>query len=225
MAPDPTEPQRLAAAAQEIGLSHVVITAVARDDLKDGGAAHFTECVQAIRVASPETTVEILASDLKACPDALDTIATADLQIFNHNVETVERLQRAVRPQAKYQRSLDVLKAFKQRRPDVLTKSGIMLGLGETDEEVEATLRDMRAHDVDIITIGQYMQPMGDRLDVLRFSTLERFEHFREVGDALGFTLTLSGPYVRSSFGAAEAARVLGVLKDGKQTTKPRMHG
>lgn len=225
MPPDPTEPQRLADAAREIGLTHVVITAVARDDLRDGGAGHFAECINAIRTQSPGTTVEVLTSDMKADPDALDTVAACDLQIFNHNVETVPRLHRQVRPQAKYDRSLHVLAEFKRRRPDVLTKSGLMLGLGETDDEVETVLADMRAAHIDIVTIGQYMQPLGDRLDVQQYAPLERYERFREIGESLGFLLTLSGPYVRSSFGAAEAARVLGVLNDGRTPSPPRMHG
>ena len=223
--PDPTEPIRLARAAKEIGLAHVVITAVARDDLRDGGADHFAQCVRAIRTQSPNTTVEVLTSDFKGDEGALRRMSIEDLQIFNHNIETVDRLQRAVRPQAKYARSLDVLQRFKELRPDVLTKSGIMLGLGETDEEVEATLRDMHAHRIDIVTIGQYMQPLKDRLDVSAYSSLERFARFEAYGEALGFKLTLSGPYVRSSFGAAEAARVLGVLEDGKRGPEPQMTG
>lgn len=223
--PDPMEPMRLALAARDIGLTHVVITAVARDDLRDGGADHFAQCVRAIRTQSPDTTVEVLTSDFKGDERSLRRMAIEDLQIFNHNMETVERLQRSVRPQAKYDRSLEVLRSFKRLRPDVLTKSGIMLGLGETDEEVEAVLRDMRAHDIDIVTVGQYMQPLKDRLDVSAYSSLERFERFEAYGDELGFRLTLSGPYVRSSFGAAQAARVLGVLDDGKVGEEPQITG
>lgn len=214
-APDPDEPVRLAEAAREIGLTHVVITAVARDDLADGGAEHFAQCVETIRARSPETTVEVLTSDFKGELASLKRMARCDLQIFNHNIETVDRLHRSVRPQAKYTRSLEVLATFKQLRPDVLTKSGLMLGMTETDEEVEQTLRDLRAHHVDIITVGQYMQPLAKKRDVSNYASMERFERFRALGESLGFALTLSGPYVRSSFGAAEAARVLGVLQDG----------
>lgn len=209
--PDGDEPMRLAQAAREIGLRHIVITAVARDDLKDGGAAHFAACIDAVRTVSPETTVEVLTSDFKGEDDCLDVIAQTDLQVFNHNVETVPRLHRKVRPQAKYERSLDVLYRFKQRRPEVITKSGIMLGLGETDDEVHTVLRDMLRHEIDVVTIGQYMQPTKEKLPVVEYSTIERFEQFREFGNVLGFTLVSSGPYVRSSFGAADAARLVGV--------------
>lgn len=211
--PDPTEPERLARAARQMGLRHVVITAVARDDLRDGGADHFARCVDAVRKETTDTTVEVLTSDFKGDLASLERVAHSDVQIFNHNVETVARLQSRVRPQARYQRSLEVLATFKQLRPDVLTKSGIMLGLGETDEEVETTLHDMRAADIDIVTIGQYMQPLGDNLPVLEYSSLERFAAFRNLGDTLGFTLTLSSPYVRSSFGAADAAAALGIFR------------
>lgn len=209
--PDIEEPMRLARAARDIGLRHIVITAVARDDLRDGGAEHFAACVQAVRTESPDTTVEVLTSDFKGDEDCLDVIARTDLQVFNHNVETVPRLHRKVRPQAKYERSLDVLYKFKQRRPEVITKSGIMLGLGETDDEVHGVLRDMLRHEINVVTIGQYMQPTKEKLPVVEYSTIERFERFREFGEILGFTLVSSGPYVRSSFGAADAARLVGV--------------
>ena len=209
--PDPHEPERLARAAREIGLRHIVITCVARDDLRDGGAGHIADCVRAVRTSSPDTTVEVLTSDFKAQESSLARLAEEDLRIFNHNLETVESLHREVRPQAAYQRSLDVLARFKELRPDVLTKSGIMLGLGEEDEEVFTVLRDMRRHAVDIVTIGQYMQPLRQKLDVRGYTSMERFTLFEEFGRALGFRLVLSGPYVRSSFGAADAARVLGV--------------
>lgn len=223
--PDSEEPGRLARAAAHIGLSHVVITSVARDDLDDGGAAHFAACIDAIRHASPETTVEVLTPDFREREASLKVVADTDLQIFNHNLETTERLHRTVRPQGRYDRSLRVLSRFKQLRPDVVTKSGFMLGLGESDDDVEQMMRDLRAHDVDVLTIGQYMQPLKDRHDVERYASMDRFEQLRRLGDELGFPLTLSGPYVRSSFGAAEAARVLGVLRDGRQSTTGRLHG
>lgn len=223
--PDAEEPTRLARAAAEIGLSHVVITSVARDDLEDGGAEHFAQCITAIRLASPQTTVEVLTPDFRERDASLRAIADTDLQIFNHNLETTEALHRTVRPQGRYDRSLRVLARFKQLRPDVLVKSGFMLGLGESEEDVVQMMRDLRAHHVDIVTIGQYMQPLKTRLDVERFASLERFDRLRELGDELGFPLTLSGPYVRSSFGAAEAARVLGVLRDGRTPDPPRLHG
>lgn len=225
MPPDPAEPARLAEAAREIGLTHVVITAVARDDLADGGAAHFAACVNSIRALSPETTVEVLTSDFKGSIDSIRMMADTDLHIFNHNIETVARLHRVVRPQAKYERSLEVLSTFKSMRPDTLTKSGLMLGLGETQDEVEGAMRDLRSHRVDIMTVGQYMQPLKENLDVLEYADLEAYEHFGRVGDDLGFALTLSGPYVRSSFGAAEAARVLGVTRGDLSPTDLRLVG
>ncbi|MBH24093.1 MAG: lipoyl synthase [Myxococcales bacterium] len=207
--PDPEEPRRLAAAAQALGLSHVVITSVARDDLPDEGAGHFKAVVDAIRERSPSTTVEILTPDFHARDDCLDVIARCDLAIFNHNMETVPSLYRAIRPQAKYDRSLQVLAGVKARRPDVATKSGFMLGLGESDREVLDVMRDMRDAGVDILTIGQYMQPRKRNADVDSYATLERFDALREAGEELGFPLVLSAPYVRSSFGAAEAKRAL----------------
>ena len=208
---DPEEPDRLAKGVAEIGLKHVVITSVTRDDLDDGGAAHFANCVTAIRKRSPKTTVEVLTSDFKGNIGSLHLLAKADLQIFNHNLETTLALHPTVRPQAKYQRSLEVLASFKKLRPSVLTKSGIMLGLGETDEDVAQTLRDLRSANVEILTIGQYMQPKHERTGVNRYASLERFKKFETLGNDLGFRLTLSSPYVRSSFGAAKAAQLLGV--------------
>lgn len=210
---DHDEARRLAEAVAAVGLRHVVITSVARDDLKDGGAGHFAACVRAVRQRSPDTTVEILTSDFKADEGSLATIAALDLQIFNHNMETTRRLHPTVRPQATYERSLHVLNRMKELRPDLLTKSGFMLGLGESDDEVFELMRDMRRHQIDILTIGQYMQPLRKKLDVTQYSSLERFKLFEDFGKALGFPLVLSGPYVRSSFGAAEAARALGVLR------------
>ncbi len=210
-APDADEPMRLAHAAAEIGLSHVVITAVARDDLKDGGASHFAACIRAVRNHSPDTTVEVLTPDFKGSEDCLRTVADEDLQIFNHNVETTEALHKSIRPQGRYTRSLEVLSRFKEMRPDVVTKSGLMVGLGESDEDVFGVLRDMRRHNIDVVTIGQYLRPMNSNAPVHEYSSLERFKLFEDFGRGLGFALTLSGPYVRSSFGAAEAARVLGI--------------
>lgn len=208
-APDPDEPRRLADAAREIGLTHVVVTSVARDDLPDEGAGHFKKVIDAIHAASPSTSVEILTPDFHARRDCLETIAESNLSIFNHNMETVPSLYRKIRPQAKYQRSLDVMAIMKELRPDVPTKSGFMLGLGESDEEVLKVMEDMRKVRVDILTIGQYMQPRKSNADVDAYATLERFEKFRQAGEAMGFPLTLSAPYVRSSFGAAEAREAL----------------
>jgi lipoic acid synthetase len=222
--PDLGEPERLARAAAEIGLSHIVITSVARDDLPDGGAEHFAKCINAIRELSPETTVEILTPDFKESLDSLKTVANTDLQIFNHNLETTEALHRTVRPQGRYDRSLRVLQTFKQLRPDILTKSGFMLGLGESDDEVYTMLDDLKAHHVDIVTIGQYLQPLAKKLDVNLYSSMERFDMFRAYGESLNFMLTLSGPYVRSSFGAAEAARVVGVSRASRAAALSGVH-
>ncbi|MEO1272412.1 MAG: lipoyl synthase, partial [Myxococcota bacterium] len=207
--PDPEEPGRLAEAARALGLLHVVITSVARDDLPDEGAGHFKAVVDAIVALSPSTTVEILTPDFHARDDCLDTIAQCELAIFNHNMETVPSLYRTIRPQAKYDRSLRVLAGMKRRRPDVATKSGFMLGLGEEDSEVLEVMRDMREARVDILTIGQYMQPRKRNADVSSYATLERFETLRQAGAKMGFPLVLSAPYVRSSFGAAEAKDAL----------------
>ncbi|MCB9506139.1 MAG: lipoyl synthase [Myxococcales bacterium] len=217
-APDPSEPSRVAAAARELGLRHVVITTVARDDLRDGGAAHIAACVNAVRGEDIGATVEVLTSDFRGDRDALAVVAGSDVQIFNHNVETVPRLQRSVRPQARFDRSLDVLHHVKSLRSDVVVKSGLMLGLGESDEEVQDTLRALREARVDVVTIGQYLQPLGKNADVVGYSSLERFDQFAELGAQLGFALTLSAPYVRSSFGAAEAARVLGITSATDRT-------
>ncbi len=208
-APDPEEPARLAAAAKAIGLTHIVVTSVARDDLPDEGAGHFKAVVDAIRSVSSETSVELLTPDFHAREDCLRTIAACDIAIFNHNMESVPSLYRRIRPQAKYQRSLDVLARMKALRPDVATKSGLMLGLGESDEEVLTVMRDLRAANVDILTLGQYMQPRKRNADVENYASLERFKAFEDAGYQMGFPLVLSGPYVRSSFGAAEAKRAL----------------
>jgi len=210
--PDPDEPRRLALAAREIGLNHIVVTSVARDDLPDEGAGHFSAVVGAIRSLSPATTVEILTPDFHARDDCLATIAETDIAIFNHNLETVPSLYAEIRPQGKVDRSLEVLEKMKALRPDVATKSGFMLGLGESDEEVLDLMRSMRLAKVDILTIGQYMRPQKSNAQVNNYSGLERFEMLDAAGRAMGFPLVLSGPYVRSSFGAAEAKRALEAL-------------
>ena len=207
---DALEPVRLARAVTELGLRHIVVPGVARDDLEDGGASHYAACVREIRTHNPETTVEVLTSDFHEQESAIATLLAEDLHVFNHNLETVERLHREVRPQARYDRSLRVLKRAKELRPDIFTKSGIMLGLGEQDDEVEQVLRDIRNHGVDVMTIGQYMQPLKRKSDVAAYASLERFARFEALGKELGFTLTLSGPYVRSSFAAGDAAALLG---------------
>ena len=210
--PDPDEPRRLAEAAREIGLTHIVVTSVARDDLPDEGAGHFKAVVDAIRALSPDTTVEILTPDFHAREDCLAIVAEADIAIFNHNMETVPSLYPRIRPQGKVDRSLEVLDRIKALRPDLATKSGFMLGLGEQDGEVLDLMRAMRLARVDILTIGQYMQPRKTNADVDHYATSERFDMLRVAGESMGFPLVLSGPYVRSSFGALEAKRAFEAL-------------
>jgi lipoic acid synthetase len=192
-----------------MGLKYVVVTSVDRDDLRDGGASHFVDCIAAIREFSPRTKIEILTPDFRGkgrMERALEILAHDPPDVFNHNVETVPDLYPNVRPGADYQWSLTLLRKFKAQHPDVATKSGIMLGLGETMEQVQATLRDLRAHDVDMITIGQYLQPSAHHHPVLRYWTPEEFKALEAYGMSLGFTHVASGPLVRSSYHADRQA-------------------
>ncbi len=201
---DPTEPTRLAEAVRRMGLNHVVITSVNRDDLPDGGASQFVACIQAVRVASPKTTIEVLIPDLCGNWEALAVILSARPEVLNHNTETVPRIYRRVRPQGNYERSLEVLKRSRQIAPWVYTKSGIMVGLDETDEEVRQVMTDLRAVDCDILTIGQYLQPSAKHLGVKEFVTPEQFDAWREWGEALGFLQVVSSPLTRSSYHAEQ---------------------
>lgn len=208
--PDANEPANLAATVADMELSHVVVTSVDRDDLRDGGAGHFVACIAAIRERSPNTRIEILTPDFRGkgrMERALQILATNPPDVFNHNVETVPELYRNVRPGADYQWSLTLLQKFKQQHPEVATKSGIMLGLGETMAQVQGTLRDLRAHAVDMVTIGQYLQPSPAHHPVLRYWTPEEFARLERYGLALGFSHVASGPLVRSSYHADEQAR------------------
>ncbi|WP_103074882.1 lipoyl synthase [Solilutibacter silvestris] len=214
---DLDEPRRLATTVADMGLKYVVITSVDRDDLRDGGAQHFVDCIRETRAAAPGIRIEILTPDFRGkgrMERALEILAQDPPDVFNHNIETVPDLYRNVRPGADYAWSLELLKRFKAQHPEVATKSGIMLGLGETQEQVEATLRDLRAHDVDMITIGQYLQPSPAHHPVLRYWTPEEFKAFEDYGMALGFEHVASGPMVRSSYHAdrqaAEAGRHAG---------------
>jgi lipoic acid synthetase len=216
--PDPSEPIHLATTIADMGLKYVVITSVDRDDLRDGGAQHFVDCITQVRTHSPRTKIEILTPDFRGkgrMDRALEILATNPPDVFNHNVETVPDLYPNVRPGADYQWSLTLLKKFKAQHPEVATKSGIMLGLGETMEQVQATLRDLRAHDVDMVTIGQYLQPSAHHHPVLRYWTPEEFAELEVYGMSLGFTHVASGPLVRSSYHAdrqaAEAGFVAGL--------------
>lgn len=212
--PDADEPQNLARTIADMRLKYVVVTSVDRDDLRDGGAQHFVDCIAAIREHSPGTKIEILTPDFRGkgrMERALEILATSPPDVFNHNLETVPDLYRNVRPGADYQWSLTLLQAFKAQHPDVPTKSGIMLGLGETMAQVQATLRDLRAHDVDMVTIGQYLQPSAHHHPVLRYWTPEEFQALADYGMALGFQHVASGPMVRSSYHADRQAAEAGV--------------
>jgi lipoic acid synthetase len=197
---DPAEPANVARMAAEMKLRYVVITSVNRDDLPDGGSTHFAETVREVRSALPDARVEVLTPDFDGNMDAVARVLDAAPHVFNHNMETVPRLYRKVRPQANYQQSLDVLLFARRGCPDVLTKSGFMVGLGETVEEAEQLLRYLHAHEVDVATIGQYLQPTRRNLQVAEYIPPERFEHYRDFGLALGFKMVFSGPLVRSSY-------------------------
>jgi len=204
--PDPLdaeEPLNLARTIAAMGLKYVVITSVDRDDLRDGGAGHFAACIRAAREHSPGLTVEVLTPDFRGREAvAIDLLAQDPPDVFNHNLETVPRLYREARPGADYAGSLRLLKEFKARVPQVPTKSGLMLGLGETDEEIIEVLRDLRAHDVDMLTLGQYLQPSIHHLPVKRYVSPEAFERLADIARGLGFRHVASGPLVRSSYHA-----------------------
>ena len=200
---DEQEPKQLAEAIADMSLKYVVVTSVDRDDLRDGGAAHFASCISETRRLSPQTTIEVLVPDFRGRMDvALEEMAVAPPDVFNHNLETVPRLYKQARPGADYQWSLDLLKQFKAQHPEVPTKSGIMLGLGEEMDEVKAVMQDLRDHGCDMLTLGQYLQPSRDHLPVKRYYTPEEFDELRVLGEAMGFSNVASGPMVRSSYHA-----------------------
>lgn len=207
---DPSEPERLGEAVQRMGLSHVVITAVNRDDLADGGASQFVACMEAVRRRSPFTTIELLIPDFCGNWEALAAVMAAAPDVLNHNIETVPRLYKRARPQAIYDRSLALLQRVREGWPRTYTKSGLMVGLGETDSEVREVLADLRRHAVDIVTIGQYLSPGPKHLPVDRFVTPEQFEAYRHHGEtALGFLQVVSSPLTRSSYHAGEVQRLM----------------
>lgn len=205
---DPTEPWRLAEAVNRMGLNHVVITAVNRDDLSDGGASQFVRCIEEVRKASPKTTIEVLIPDLCGNWNALADILKAQPEVLNHNTETVPRLYRRVRPQANYEQSLELLRRTRELAPWVYTKSGIMVGLGETDAEVREVMADLHRVDCDILTIGQYLQPSDKHLQLQDFITPEQFDTWRVIGEEMGFLQVVSSPLTRSSY-HAEQVRAL----------------
>ena len=201
---DQAEPEKVAQAVKKMGLQYVVITSVTRDDLSDGGASLFAKTIQTIRALDSKTKVEILIPDFQGDLNSLESVLKEGPDVLNHNIETVSRLYPEVRPQADYERSLRLLKTSKESHPNVLTKSGFMLGLGENHEEVLELLRDLRDAGCDLLTIGQYLQPRQDRLPVVRFVPLEEFEKYKTIGEKIGFRAVASGPFVRSSFHAFE---------------------
>ncbi len=197
---DPAEPANVARMTAEMKLRYVVITSVNRDDLADGGSAHFAETIRQVRLALPDAQIEVLTPDFEGDMDAVARVLDASPHVFNHNMETVPRLYRKVRPQANYKQSLAVLRFARTYRPEVMTKSGFMAGLGETAEEVEQLLRDLRNQDVDVATIGQYLQPTRRNLQVAEYVTPAQFEAYRGFGLSIGFRMVFSGPLVRSSY-------------------------
>ena len=210
--PDPEEPLNLARTIAALGLKYVVVTSVDRDDLRDGGAQHFVDCIRAVRELSPVTRIEVLVPDFRGRLEiALAVLSESPPDVMNHNLETVPRLYRQARPGADYQNSLNLLRGFKQRFPNIPTKSGLMVGLGETDAEIVAVMRDLRAHDVDMLTIGQYLQPSLHHLPVTRYVDPAVFEEFTRQAETLGFMHAACGPLVRSSYHADRQAHEAGV--------------
>lgn len=204
---DAFEPANVAKVTKDLGLKHVVVTSVARDDLKDEGAEQFAQTIRALHHQNPNTIVEVLTPDFKAKRDLIQIVCEAHPEIYNHNVETVERLSTIVRPQAKYKRSLEVLRLVKEIDPTIYTKSGIMLGLGETKDEILKTLRDLREAGCDAVTIGQYLRPTMKHLPVVEYIHPTQFEEYEKIGDDMGFAFVASGPFIRSSYNAIEFSK------------------
>ena len=212
LAPDPAEPLNLARTIAALELRYVVITSVDRDDLRDGGARHFADCIRAVRERSPQTKIEVLVPDFRGRLEiALDVLSQSPPDVMNHNLETVPRLYRQARPGADYAHSLRLLERFKLRFPDIPTKSGLMVGLGETDEEIISVMQDLRAHAVNMLTVGQYLQPSAHHLPVLRYVEPAVFETFARAATEMGFTHAACGPLVRSSYHADRQAHEAGV--------------
>ncbi|BBU03638.1 MULTISPECIES: lipoyl synthase [Aeromonas] len=203
LALDPEEPKKLALTIKEMGLKYVVITSVDRDDLRDGGAQHFADCIKQIREHSPQTRIEILTPDFRGrMEQALEVFRETPPDVFNHNLETAPRMYRVARPGADYKWSLELLRRIKEMHPHVPTKSGVMMGLGETNEEIVQVLKDLRAHGVNMLTLGQYLQPSRHHLPVKRYVPPAEFDELKDVAMALGFTHAACGPFVRSSYHA-----------------------
>ncbi len=213
---DPFEPDNLALAAGKLGLNHMVITSVDRDDLRDGGAAQFAQCIKRLRESTPGTTIEVLTPDFRGKPGALETVIEAKPDVFNHNMETVPRLYRAIRPGAHYEGSLNLLARAKALDAATFTKSGIMVGLGETRDEVLALMDDLRTTDVDFMTIGQYLQPTPRHAPIDRFVTPDEFDEFREIGLSKGFLRVAASPLTRSSYHADADFKALSAARLAK---------
>ncbi len=210
--PDASEPEKIALAIAKLNLTYAVITSVNRDDLRDGGAEHYVKCIQKIRQYSPQTSIEILTPDFRGRTEkALEILSQSLPHVFNHNLETVPSLYKAVRPGADYQHSLNLLKQFKERYPNVITKSGLMVGLGETDEEILQVMHDLREHNVDMLTIGQYLMPSKHHLPVTRYVHPDTFESFKKAAYQMGFVHAATGPLVRSSYHADQQAHRAGI--------------
>jgi len=211
--PSADEPHRLAEACAALGLRHVVITAVARDDLPDEGASHFAACVRAVRAVRPAATIEVLPADFHARRECIEVLCQARPDVYNHNIETVERLTPRIRPQGRYRRSLEVLRIVRALEPGIVTKSGMMLGLGETREEILATFADLRAVGCEILTIGQYLAPSAGHAPVVRYYPPEEFESLAAEARRLGFARVAAGPFVRSSYHAGEDFAAVGAAR------------
>jgi lipoic acid synthetase len=206
---DPTEPDRLAQAVERLNLKHVVITSVNRDDLADGGASQFVKCIQNIGDRTPDTTIEVLIPDLCGNWQALATILSAQPHVLNHNTETIPRLYKRTRPQGDYKRTLELLRCTKELAPWIYTKSGLMVGLGETEAEVVEVMQDLRNSGCDILTIGQYLQPSQKHLDVQEFVHPDRFANWQMIGETMGFLQVVSSPLTRSSYHAEEVQKLM----------------
>jgi lipoic acid synthetase len=206
---DPHEPERLAEAVGKLSLEHVVITSVDRDDLPDGGATHFANCIMKLRQSSPNTTIEILTPDFLKKEGAIEIVVRAKPDVFNHNIETVPSLYKTIRPGARYFHSLNLLYKVKKLDPEIFTKSGIMVGLGETDAEIIQVMEDLRAADVDFLTIGQYLQPTQNHAEITRYVTPEQFKYFKRVARTKGFLMVSSSPLTRSSYHAGEDFKIM----------------
>lgn len=221
---DADEPVNLAKTIAELALKYVVITSVDRDDLRDGGAAHFVECIRRTREGSPQTRIEILTPDFRGRMDrALEILKAAPPDVMNHNLETTPRLYRQARPGSDYHHSLDLLRRFKKLAPQVPTKSGVMVGLGETDDEILQVMRDMREHEIDMLTIGQYLAPSSHHLPVRRYVHPDTFRMFEREAAAMGFTHAAVGPLVRSSYHADAQAEFAGIKIECRGTSSGDM--